>query len=45
MMLNMPLGTPAFSASKASASADSGVSFAGFSTTVQPVASTGETFQ
>ncbi|MGY3454872.1 hypothetical protein ACVWW5_000322 [Bradyrhizobium sp. LM3.4] len=44
-MLNTPLGTPAFSASTASANADSGVSLAGFSTTVQPAASAGETLR
>src|ERR1700726_900123 len=44
-MLNTPLGTPAFSASATSASAVSGVSFAGFSTTVQPAASAGDTFR
>src|ERR671938_213668 len=44
-MLNTPLGTPAFSASATSASAVSGVSLAGFSTTVQPAASAGETFR
>lgn len=45
MMLNTPLGTPAFSARAASASADSGVSLADLSTTVQPAASAGETFR
>ncbi len=45
MMLSTPLGTPAFSASAASASAESGVSLAGFNTTVQPAASAGETLR
>src|ERR1700733_6586169 len=45
MMLNTPFGTPAFSASTASANALSGVSLAGLSTTVQPAASAGETFR
>src|ERR671935_204823 len=44
-MLNTPAGMPAFSASAASASADSGVSLAGLSTTVQPAASAGETLR
>ena len=39
------LGIPACSASSASASAVSGVSLAGLSTTVQPAASAGETFR
>ena len=43
--LNTPFGMPARSASAASASAVSGVSLAGFSTTVQPAASAGETFR
>src|ERR1700686_2508294 len=45
MTLNTPLGTPAFSASAASASALSGVSLAGFKTTVQPAASAGDTLR
>ncbi len=40
--LNTPFGIPARSASAASASAVSGVSLAGFSTTVQPAASAGD---
>src|SRR6185437_1010932 len=44
-MLNTPLGTPAFSANATSASALSGVSLAGLSTTVQPAASAGDTFR
>src|SRR5260370_17842160 len=44
-ILNTPLGTPAFSASATSASAVSGVSLAGFRTTVQPAASAGETLR
>src|SRR5260370_17053863 len=44
-MLNTPLGTPAFSASATSASAVSGVSLAGFKTTVQPAASAGDTLR
>ena len=39
--LNTPAGTPARSASSASASAENGVCDAGFSTTVQPAASAG----
>ena len=45
MILNTPFGTPAFSANTASASADSGVSLAGLSTTVQPAASAGDTLR
>src|SRR5271157_1165478 len=41
-ILNTPLGTPAFSTS---ATAVSGVSLAGFKTTVQPAASAGDTFR
>src|ERR1700730_8789643 len=44
-ILNTPLGTPAFSASATSAKAVSGVSLAGFSTTVQPAASAGDTLR
>src|SRR6202166_3737970 len=44
-MLNTPFGTPAFSASATKASAVSGVSLAGFSTTVQPAASAGDTLR
>src|SRR5580704_19122792 len=44
-MLNTPLGTPAFSASATSAKAVSGVSLAGFRTTVQPAASAGDTLR
>src|ERR1700674_4996977 len=44
-ILNTPLGTPAFSASATSANAVSGVSLAGFNTTVQPAASAGDTFR
>src|SRR6202043_1294831 len=44
-ILNTPLGTPAVSASATSASAVSGVSLAGFKTTVQPAASAGETLR
>ncbi len=43
--LNTPFGTPARSASTASASADSGVSSAGFSTIGQPAASAGATLR
>src|SRR5438874_13154728 len=41
MTLTTPLGTPACSSRSATASADSGVSDAGFNTTVQPAASAG----
>ena len=41
MTLTTPLGTPACSRRSATASADSGVSDAGFNTTVQPAASAG----
>ncbi|KPC50734.1 hypothetical protein WG78_16810 [Amantichitinum ursilacus] len=43
--LKMPAGTPARSASTASASADSGVCVAGFSTIGQPAASAGPTLR
>ena len=43
--LNTPFGTPARCASSASANADSGVSSAGLTTTVQPAASAGETLR
>ena len=43
--LRTPSGIPASSASSASRSAESGVSSAGFSTTVLPVASAGPSFQ
>src|ERR1022692_1299632 len=43
--LSTPGGKPASKHSCASRSADSGVSSAGFSTTVQPAASTGPNFQ
>ncbi|MNL73893.1 hypothetical protein D3C87_1994260 [compost metagenome] len=43
--LNTPSGYPASSTSSASFSAVSGVSSAGLSTTVQPVASAGPSFQ
>ena len=42
--LNTPSGTPASSASSASRSADSGVSSAGFTTSVQPQARAGAIF-
>ena len=45
MILNTPLGTPAFSASATSANAVSGVWLAGFRTTVQPAASAGDTLR
>lgn len=38
MTLKTPLGTPAFSARDAGASAESGVMLVGFSTAVQPAA-------
>jgi len=41
MTLTTPFGTPACSSRSATASADSGVSEAGFNTTVQPAASAG----
>ncbi len=44
-MLTTPSGTPASSSSSPSRSAVSGASSAGFSTMVQPVASTGPIFQ
>ncbi len=44
-MLNRPGGRPASSASTASASADSGVWLAGFSTTAQPAARAGPTLR
>src|SRR4029078_3063469 len=43
--LSTPLGNPARSASSTSASADSGVSSAGFTTAVQPTASAGATLR
>ncbi len=43
--LNTPVGMPARCASSASASAESGVSEAGFTTTVQPTASAGATLR
>ena len=43
--LKIPAGTPACNASSAMASADSGVSAAGFSTTAQPAASAGATLR
>jgi len=43
--LKTPFGTPARSASSASASADSGVASAGLSTTQQPAASAGATLR
>src|SRR5437660_375131 len=43
--LSTPFGTPAFSASAASASALNGVSLAGLITTVQPAASAGDTLR
>src|SRR6478752_454894 len=43
--LNTPLGTPARSASSASASAENGVCDAGFNTTVQPAARAGPAFR
>src|SRR5206468_4087190 len=43
--LNAPAGKPASSASSAKSRAVSGVSEAGFSTTVQPAASAGANFQ
>src|SRR5450830_22147 len=43
--LNTPAGTPARVASSASASADNGVSSAGFNTMVQPAASAGATLR
>lgn len=45
MTLKTPLGTPAFSARAASASAECGVSLVGFSTMVQPAASAGHTLR
>ena len=45
MTLNTPAGTPARSASTASASADSGVWLAGLSTIGQPAASAGPTLR
>ena len=45
MTLNTPLGTPARSASSASASAENGVCDAGFSTTAQPAAMAGPAFR
>ncbi len=44
-MLNTPAGTPARSASSASARADSGVSSAGLTTMVQPAARAGPTLR
>ena len=43
--LNTPFGSPARCASSASASAESGVNCAGFTTTVQPAASAGPTLR
>ena len=43
--LNTPFGMPASSANRASASAQSGVSSAGFTTTGQPAASAGATLR
>ena len=45
MTLTTPFGTPACSSRSATASAVSGVSDAGFSTTVQPAASAGPIFR
>ena len=43
-IFNTPLGIPAFSAKTASARAESGVSSAGFTNTVQPAANAGAIF-